>query len=85
MYIVGKTKQGWQWLSSRLSRMTAAVPGVSLLEQTNAYVTVQVEGEMDGLIKALAAFPVSDLETERPSLEEVFLAYYEGETAGEEK
>lgn len=63
----------------------AAVPGVSLLEQTNAYVTVQVEGEMDGLIKALAAFPVSDLETERPSLEEVFLAYYEGETAGEEK
>jgi len=63
----------------------AAVPGVSLLEQTNAHITVQVEGEMDGLIKALAAYPVSDLETERPSLEEVFLAYYEGETAGEER
>lgn len=63
----------------------AAVPGVSLLEQTNAHITVQVEGEMDGLIKALAAYPVSDLETERPSLEEVFLAYYEGEKAGEEK
>jgi ABC-2 type transport system ATP-binding protein len=63
----------------------AAVPGVSLLEQANAYVTVQVEGEVDGLIKALAAFPVSDLETERPSLKEIFLAYYEGETAGEEQ
>jgi ABC-2 type transport system ATP-binding protein len=63
----------------------AAVPGVSLLEQTNAHITVQVEGEMDGLIKALAAYPVNDLETERPSLEEVFLAYYEGETAGEEQ
>jgi ABC-2 type transport system ATP-binding protein len=32
---------------------------------------------MDGLIKALAAFPVIDIETERPSLEEIFLAYYE--------
>jgi ABC-2 type transport system ATP-binding protein len=61
----------------------AAVPGVSLLEQSNAHITVQVEGEVDGLIKALAAYPVSDLETERPSLEEVFLAYYEGETAAE--
>jgi len=31
---------------------------------------------MDALVKALAAFPVSSLETERVSLEEVFLAYY---------
>jgi ABC-2 type transport system ATP-binding protein len=63
----------------------AAVPGVSLLEQANTHIIVQVEGEVDGLIKALAAYPVSDLETERPSLEEVFLAYYEGEKAGEEQ
>jgi ABC-2 type transport system ATP-binding protein len=63
----------------------AAVPGVSLLEQSNAHITVQVEGEVDGLIKALAAYQVSDLETERPSLEEIFLAYYEGETAAEEQ
>ncbi|MFO7538246.1 MAG: ABC transporter ATP-binding protein [Chloroflexota bacterium] len=62
----------------------ATVPGVSLLEQANTHIMVQVEGEMDGLIKALAAYPVSDLETERPSLEEVFLAYYEGEKTGEE-
>jgi ABC-2 type transport system ATP-binding protein len=40
---------------------------------------LQVSGEMDGLIKALAAHSVSDFETERPSLEEVFLAYYEGD------
>jgi ABC-2 type transport system ATP-binding protein len=63
----------------------AAVPGVSLLEQANTHIIVQVEGEVDGLIKALATYPVSDLETERPSLEEVFLAYYEGEKAGEEQ
>ena len=40
---------------------------------------MQVTGEMDGLIKALAAFSVSDFETERPSLEEIFMAYYEGD------
>jgi ABC-2 type transport system ATP-binding protein len=40
---------------------------------------LQVEGELDGLIKALAALPVSDLEMERPSLEEIFLAYYEAD------
>jgi ABC-2 type transport system ATP-binding protein len=56
----------------------ADVPGVTVLSQDDGTrVLLQVEGEMDPLIKALAAFPVSDFETERPSLEEVFLAYYE--------
>jgi ABC-2 type transport system ATP-binding protein len=55
----------------------AQVPGVKLLTQDDGTsVALQVEGEMDALIKALAAFPVSSLETERISLEEVFLAYY---------
>jgi len=40
-------------------------------------VTLQVEGEMDALIKRLATLPVVSLETERPSLEEIFLAYYQ--------
>jgi ABC-2 type transport system ATP-binding protein len=56
----------------------AAVEGITLLSQSNGLrVHLQVGGEMDGLIKALAAFPVSDIEMERPSLEEIFLAYYE--------
>jgi ABC-2 type transport system ATP-binding protein len=56
------------------------LPGVKLLGRDGpAGVLLQVTGEMDGLIKALAAYPVSDFETERPSLEEIFLAYYEGE------
>lgn len=54
------------------------VDGISLLSESNGtLVTLQVEGEMDGLIKTLAAFPVSDFDIERPSLEEIFLAYYE--------
>jgi ABC-2 type transport system ATP-binding protein len=46
------------------------------IQRDGVNLTVQVEGEMDALIKALAAFPVVDLETERPTLEEVFLTHY---------
>jgi ABC-2 type transport system ATP-binding protein len=56
----------------------ATVPGVKVLSPNDGvHVTLQVEGEIDALIQALAALPVVDLETEHPSLEEVFLAYYE--------
>ena len=58
----------------------AAVEGVSMVSPENdMHVSLQVEGEMDGLIKALAAFPVSDFETQHHSLEEIFLAYYESD------
>jgi ABC-2 type transport system ATP-binding protein len=54
-----------------------AVPGVSASGRDNgAGMLLQVTGEMDGLIRALAPLPVSELETERPTLEEIFLAYY---------
>lgn len=53
------------------------VLGVSILSRGVDFVTLQVEGAMDALIKELAKFPVIEFETERPSLEEIFLAYYE--------
>jgi ABC-2 type transport system ATP-binding protein len=60
------------------SAKLAKVPGVTLLSESNGReVRLEIEGEMDGLIKALADYPVSDFETERPSLEEIFLAYYQ--------
>ncbi|MBI4315625.1 MAG: ABC transporter ATP-binding protein [Chloroflexi bacterium] len=59
------------------SQALLATPGVKLLAQEDgASLLLQVEGEMDGLIKTLAGFPVLDFETERPTLEEVFLTYY---------
>ena len=45
--------------------------------------TLEVTGEMDGLIKTLAVFKVIDLAIHRPSLEEVFLKFYKNE-AGKE-
>ncbi len=55
----------------------AALPGVTLLRTEDARsVTVHVQGSLEGLLRTLAQMPVLDLDTERPSLEEVFLAYY---------
>ncbi len=56
------------------------IPGVSVRSRDDTRnLTLQVEGEMDSLIKALAAFPVTYLETTRPTLEDVFLAYYQAD------
>lgn len=56
------------------------VDGITLISSGDgSRVTLQVEGEMDRMIKALAAYPVADLEIDHPSLEEIFLAYYEAE------
>jgi ABC-2 type transport system ATP-binding protein len=53
------------------------LPGVEVLSRTDgSSVTLQVQGDMEKLIQALGRLPVLDLETERPSLEEVFLTYY---------
>ena len=67
-------------------RSLADLHGVKVLSGNKSRsVTLQVEGHMDGLIKALGAFPVSDLETARPSLEELFLAYYKADPNHEEE
>jgi ABC-2 type transport system ATP-binding protein len=38
-----------------------------------------VAGEIDGVVKALAAHPVLSLSTPEPDLEEIFLGLYRGE------
>ncbi len=58
-------------------RRLTQLDGVTLLRQEDSRaLTLQVRGTMEALIRTLATLPVMDLETERPSLEEVFLAYY---------
>ena len=53
------------------------LPGVKLLSQVDqTSLTLQVTGDMESLVSALGGMPILDLETERPSLEEVFLTYY---------
>ncbi|MFZ0534586.1 MAG: ABC transporter ATP-binding protein [Anaerolineales bacterium] len=53
------------------------LPGVELLSQVDqTSLTLQVTGDMEMLVQVLGRLPVLDLETEHPTLEEVFLTYY---------
>jgi ABC-2 type transport system ATP-binding protein len=54
------------------------LPGVSDLEADDDGVSFRFAGDIDAVVKALAAHRVTDLEVARPTLEEVFLTYYEG-------
>jgi ABC-2 type transport system ATP-binding protein len=57
-----------------------SLPGVELLSQIDqTSLTLQVTGDMERLVQLMGQLPVLDLETERPSLEEVFLTYYRNE------
>ena len=52
-------------------------PGVSDLEANGRRVEFRVTGDLDGVIKAIAAHHVTDIELAKPTLEEVFLTYYQ--------
>jgi ABC-2 type transport system ATP-binding protein len=60
------------------------IEGVKVLSRgADSQATLQVEGHMDQLIKALAEFPVKDLQTASHSLEEIFLKYYRDQSQEE--
>ena len=50
--------------------------GVEDLERSGGRLTFRFAGDLDRIVKALAAEHVVDLEVTHPSLEEVFLTYY---------
>jgi beta-exotoxin I transport system ATP-binding protein len=54
-----------------------ACAGVSSVEAADRRVSFRLVGDPDPVVKALARHTVSELEFARPTLEEVFLTYYE--------
>jgi ABC-2 type transport system ATP-binding protein len=54
------------------------LPGVSDLTAGDGRISFKVAGDIDPVLKAIARHPVVDLQFARPTLEEVFLTYYEG-------
>jgi ABC-2 type transport system ATP-binding protein len=56
-----------------------SLPGVSEVEAGDGTVTFKVAGDLDAVVKALAGHHVTDLEAVHPTLEEVFLGYYQGQ------
>ncbi len=53
-----------------------SLPGVRDLTVDGALLGCTVEGSVDALFKAAAAFELIDVSTTEPTLEEIFLAYY---------
>jgi ABC-2 type transport system ATP-binding protein len=53
--------------------------GVSDLEVSDGRTTFKLAGDIDPVLKAIATHTVLELEIARPTLEEVFLTYYQGE------
>jgi ABC-2 type transport system ATP-binding protein len=55
----------------------AAIDGVAIQSRNGGkQVTLQVGGDLDAVIKALASYPVLDMDLQRQTLEQAFLAYY---------
>ena len=54
-----------------------ALPGVSDLEASDGRVSFRVAGDLDAAVKAISHQHVVDIEIAHPTLEEVFLTYYE--------
>jgi ABC-2 type transport system ATP-binding protein len=62
----------------------AAFKGLDGVEQVEALadghtLRLSVSGGLDGVIKAAAQFPIVTLTSQEPSLEDIFLRYYEGD------
>lgn len=54
-------------------------PGVREVTMNGDTIRVTVAGSIDGVVKAAARFEVVDLKSHEPSLEDIFLTYYEKE------
>jgi len=68
-----------QFSGSQTDESLSEIAGVSSwVRERRDLVTFKVEGQVDAFIKSLANYQVVDIEVERPSLEEIFLAFYAG-------
>ena len=57
-----------------------SLPDTRILEHTENRFRLEVSGQVDAIVKAIAEYPVSDLRTEQASLDEILLNFYEETT-----
>ena len=72
-----------QPVSAETFRSVEGVSDVEALNNGHA-VRIAVQGPADAVIKAAARYPVVSFNSYEPSLEDIFLKYYEGDGAGKE-
>lgn len=54
-----------------------SIPGVSNLEKSNGAISFFYRGDVNEILRAIGRFEVSDVTIEEPTLEEIFMHYYE--------
>ncbi len=60
------------------------VEGIEHILRDGAHLTFDAHGDMNTVVRLIAAHDISSIDIERPSLEEVFLKYYDGHVATHE-
>jgi ABC-2 type transport system ATP-binding protein len=55
------------------------LPGVKIVRRDGNIYHLEVKNNIDQVVKAIARYRLLDLRTEQPSIEEVFLAYYQSQ------
>ena len=60
-----------------LSAQALQMPGVSNLVQENGNLNFFYKGDINAVLRALAGLQLSDVAIEAPTLEEIFMHYYE--------
>lgn len=65
--------------ASDVDERAFALPGVRSVSIEGRRIRLEVQDGIDAVLKVIAQYPVLDLRTEQPSLEEIFLAFYQDE------
>ncbi len=76
------TQVDFRWITLRLRDGAAAVnlntvPGISAIQPNGSALRFRMTGDFDPLLRALNGHYVVDLRVQEPTLEEIFLTYYD--------
>jgi ABC-type multidrug transport system, ATPase component len=83
------THVDFRWVSLRFREPVAAdllahLPGAAKIETNGRTIRLRYTGDFDPLLRAISPYYVENLQVQEPTLEEIFLSYYNnnGEQAG---
>ena len=84
------THADFRWVTLRLREQVApekfaAVAGVSEVSVVDGNVRLRLHGDFDPLLRAISPYYVQDVNVQEPSLEEIFLTFYDGHHNGQVK
>jgi ABC-2 type transport system ATP-binding protein len=84
------THADFRWVTLRLRESVspeqfANVPGVSSVSQVDGNLRLRLTGDFDPLLRAISPYYIQDISVQEPTLEEIFLTFYDGHHNGQAK